>query len=156
MTFFVKQQSLKVHQSCMEPNIFLGDRIIASPIKRSSQIKRNDKVIFIDNVSKDLVLQRIIGLPGDKLKIVKGETFINNILFTFNYKIMRDSSNFGPKFIPANQYFLMGDNRSVSEDSRKTGLVLQENILFKVRTIYWPISHALRFFCNEILGLNFR
>lgn len=129
------------YKNSMEPLFHIGDRVIARAIKRASQIKRGTVVVFHDDISEALKYKRVIGLPGERLKIDKGETYIDGVLFAGRWKIKKDLSTFGPIFIPINHYFLIGDNRGVSVDSRKFGPVPISNVLYKALAVYWPIRH---------------
>lgn len=90
---------------------------------------------------RDLI-KRIIGLPGEEVSIVDGVTYINGDPLQESY-INFDGGNFGPYFVPEGHYFMMGDNRPNSLDSRfDLGFVPRENIIGKAFTIVWPADHA--------------
>lgn len=101
---------------------------------------------------KDIAyIKRIIGTPGDKLEIKKeGDEFfvyINDkkenepyILDTFDWIECRDDMYCGPFTIPENNYFMMGDNRGNSQDSRFWGFLPKENIIGHAAFIFWPIN----------------
>ncbi|WP_336250128.1 signal peptidase I [Stomatohabitans albus] len=92
-------------------------------------------------VDRDLI-KRIIGLPGEEITIVDGVTYINGQALPEPYTI-KDPGSYGPFTVPPGQYFMMGDNRPNSLDSRFTlGTVPKENIIGKAFTIVWPVGHA--------------
>ena len=90
---------------------------------------------------RDLI-KRIIALPGEEVTVVDGVTYINGDPLNEPY-IVPDQGNFGPFFVPEGHYFMMGDNRPNSLDSRFTlGTVPRANIIGKAFTIVWPLEHA--------------
>ncbi len=114
-----------------------------------SQPQRNQIVIFVypDSSPEEEVLyvKRIIGLPGETLEVRNGKVYINNAEIPLDDSFVRnvpypDSSNFGPIEIPENHYFMMGDNRTNSADSRdwKNKFVSRDKILGEVILSYWP------------------
>ncbi len=128
----------------MAPTCRERDRIFACRIKSASRIRRGSVVIFLEKTSSDYGIKRVIGLPGEKVKIVNGETYIDGILCAVGRNTKKDSSNYRsdrPLFIHPNTYFLLGDNRGVSDDSRKFGPVSFENIYYKALVVYWPPHH---------------
>ena len=110
--------------------------------------KRGDIVVFksphLDG--KDYV-KRCVGLPGDTIEIRQGIVYINgNELILVGVDIQRDYDYYGPKKIPENSYFMLGDNRSKSLDSRSWGFVDSRDIQGKALFTFWPINQmrALR------------
>ena len=104
---------------------------------------------------KDIAyIKRVVGVPGDKLEIkelVNGKSFVyindkplkeNYILSASDYLPCSDGMFCGPMTIPAGQYFMMGDNRGNSQDSRYWGLLPKERVIGKAIFIFWPITRA--------------
>lgn len=90
---------------------------------------------------RDLI-KRIIGLPGEKVEIVEGVTYINGKSLNESYTV-QDGGSYGPFVVPEGEYFMMGDNRPNSLDSRfDLGTVPRENIIGKAFAIVWPSAHA--------------
>lgn len=114
-------------------------------------LRRGDVVVFIypEDPSKDFI-KRMVGLPGDTVEIRKGTIYINqeplqtnefNQRYYYNYG---DFAQTGEKIIvPADSYFVLGDNSASSKDSRYWGFVPRKNILGKALVIYWPL-HRIR------------
>lgn len=126
----------------MEPTLLPQDRVIVNKfIYRFQEPKRGDIIVFLPpNDNRDYI-KRIIGLPGETIEIKKGMVYINNRALSEPYKTKApDPSSFGPFKIPNSNYFVMGDNRPNSSDSRVFGPLKKERIIGKAVFIYWPIS----------------
>jgi len=122
--------------SSMQPTIYEND--ISIYIKGNRNIKRGNIVTFI-NQDGIRCSKRVIGLPGDILEFKKGKVYINGMEFKKDYvKGKTFGHNYDKIKIPEGSYFLLGDNRLVSVDSREIGPVKGEDIvgklLFKIPT----------------------
>jgi signal peptidase I len=85
-------------------------------------------------------VKRLIGLPGDVIEERRGVVYVNGEELDEPYvrPENRDDMDFGPRRIPEDQYFMMGDNRAQSCDSRVWGPVARENLIGEVFAVYWP------------------
>jgi signal peptidase I len=112
--------------------------------------KRGDVIVFVAPVNQeDDYIKRIIGLPGDTVSVSNGYVLVNGIQLKENYL---DPSVYtsGGQFlandsvvtVPADEYFVMGDNRPYSSDSRSWGFVPKKNITGRAWFIYWPLSRS--------------
>ena len=103
--------------------------------------ERGDVIVFhwpIDT-NKDLI-KRVIGVPGDVIVIDSKTVRVNGVLLNEPY-IMAPVNPAGNKWVvPPNEYFAMGDNRLVSDDSRDWGFVPKSYIVGKAVFVYWPIN----------------
>lgn len=121
-TFINKVIILKVEvpTGSMEKTIMVGDKVITYRLAYLfSEPKRGDIIVFPfpDDESVDYI-KRIIGLPGEKIEGKDGYVYINGKKLEESYVTSLLDDDFGPYTVPANSYFMMGDNRSISEDSR--------------------------------------
>ena len=135
----------------MEPELIVGDHIIVdNEYYKHKTVQRADVVTFLSPEDPNKVyLKRIIGMPGEELAIRKREIFVNGRkLFDkyahFSerepYNAVRD--DFRPIVIPARSYFLLGDNRDKSFDSRFFGTVSENLIIGKALVIYGTAPHG--------------
>ena len=85
-------------------------------------------------------MKRVIGIPGDKVAIVNGVVWVNQEPLREEYLIHQDMFNMDERILTETNYFVLGDNRTGSNDSRAWGPVPEKNILGKVWSVYWPLS----------------
>lgn len=127
----------------MEPTLMPDDRILVSKLDyRFGEPSRGDVVVFkypLDP-SKNYI-KRLIGLPGETIEIRDQKLYINGRPLEEDY-LPEDLQvdDFGPVVIPEGSYFMMGDNRDDSLDSRYWGPLSEELIIGKADYIFWPIS----------------
>ncbi len=131
----------------MEPTIMRGDRVIGVRLSYvTKEPQRGDIVIFkYPDDEKQLFIKRIIGLPGDTVEIVDGDVYINGEYLEEPYLRVDAYGDYGPYYVPEGSYFMMGDNRNNSADSRfwnKT-FVNRKKILGKAVFRYWPHPQKL-------------
>ncbi|GAB6098923.1 signal peptidase I [Halanaerocella petrolearia] len=140
ITFVV--QAFYIPSGSMKPALQPGDRIFANKlVYRFREPKRQEIIVFnypVDPSRK--FIKRVIGLPGDKIKIVDGKVYINGQLLKEDYTLEKSYTDYPEIEIPPNNYFVLGDNRNNSEDSRFWGFVPKENIVGKATVIFWPLS----------------
>jgi len=141
-------QSSVVLYSSMEPNLHEGQRIIISKIIYNfHEPERGDIIIFPDpdNPSEGLV-KRIIGLPGETVEIKNGVVYIHQAggeimtLDESDYITNPADNYYLSDVIPEDNYFVMGDNRNNSYDSRRGWTVEREDIIGKAWLSIWPLS----------------
>ncbi len=140
-------QPHKVAGSSMFPNFHDGDYIITDKLSyRFSQPKEGDIVVFKNPLdeSQDFI-KRIIGLPGDKVKVDGGHVYVNGTMISEPYlknDVITQGQNFlqdgDEKTVPPDHYFVLGDNRTRSSDSREWGFIKRDELIGKVFLRYWP------------------
>ena len=103
--------------------------------------QRGEVIVFHypRDTSKDFV-KRVIGLPGEKIGVEDGDVFIDGRQLEEPYLTSRDTSSAKAIILGENEYYVMGDNRRGSNDSRNWGPVAGELVLGKVWFVYWPFS----------------
>lgn len=92
-----------------------------------------------DNRKRDFV-KRVIAVPGDKIAIISGVVWVNDKSLQEGYLEYRDTFNMDERILKETDYFVLGDNRTGSNDSRAWGPVPEVNILGKVWSVYWPLT----------------
>ena len=104
--------------------------------------KRGEVIVFHfpGDPRKDFV-KRVIGLPGEEVELRDGAVYIDGELWEEPYLTIPDHSTMEPVKMGEKEYYVLGDNRSSSNDSRSWGPVPEENVLGKVWLVYWPFSH---------------
>jgi signal peptidase I len=127
----------------MENTIMTNDRVVAFRLfYLFSKPKRFDIVVFpAPDEPETLFVKRVIGLPGETVNIINGKVYIDGSSEPLDdsFTIGDDRSNFGPYDIPDDNYFMMGDNRELSKDSRywENAGVREDTILGKVIFRYY-------------------
>ncbi len=102
---------------------------------------RGDVVVFrFPNQPERDFIKRVIGLPGDQVEIKDGLVFVNGHALDEPYELERPTHDYGPVVVPEGQYFVLGDNRNNSYDSRSWGFVPEDDIVGKAWLSYWPFS----------------
>jgi signal peptidase I len=136
---------VRVDGPSMENTLLDGQVIILNKIGyKKGEIKRFDIVVadVTINGKEERVVKRVIGLPNDTIYAKDGKVYINDKVIDSSF-ISSETEDFIPndfKKIPPDRYFLMGDNRNVSLDSREFGLVKKEDIKGKAVIRIWPLN----------------
>jgi signal peptidase I len=135
-------QTSEVLSGSMIPTLLIKDRVIVNKLvyRYYGKMNRGDVVLFKSTIQpqRDFI-KRLIGLPGETVKIRNGIVLIDNkAIDQSKWPVIWDSSNFGPFKIPADQYFFLGDNRPDSYDSRFWGAVPKVNIIGRADLLIWP------------------
>jgi signal peptidase I len=150
-TFLV--QPFSIPSGSMEPTLHVGDRVLVSKISYDLHgIHRGDIIVFktpktdTEPGVKDLI-KRVIGLPGETIQSgPAGEVLINGQLINQPWLTQESKADPGPaiprQVIPKGDYFVMGDNRGDSDDSRypNVGLIPRSLVVGKAVAIVWPLS----------------
>jgi signal peptidase I len=139
-------QAFRIPTGAMEPTLFIGDHVLVNKLfYKTAKPKRGDLIVFkYPNDPKVAYIKRLIGEPGDKVEIAGRTVYINNAPLKETYTKYIDpnsvNEHFGPYIVPRDNYFVMGDNRDNSQDSRYWGFVPKENLLGKPQVIYYSVQ----------------
>jgi signal peptidase I len=143
-------QPVKVEGTSMMPTLTDQERIFINKFTYHlglGSIDRGDMVVFwfpLDP-SKSYI-KRVIGIPGDTVYIDAGEVYVNGRPLTESYvpEDYRDRVSWEEHRIPPDEYFVLGDHRSSSSDSRTWGFVRRDAIYGKAVFVYWPLKNIGR------------
>ena len=179
-TFVV--QAFKIPTGSMENNLLIGDHLLVNkfvlgptvwPMERAllpiGTIRRRDVLVFKypEEPDRDFI-KRVIGLPGETLEVREKKVYINGSPldepYAHHLTPAADESQYhevtsfdvreryGPVTVPPNQYFMMGDNRDNSQDSRYWGFLPRENIKGRALLIYWSYEAERQDYQDEGAG----
>jgi signal peptidase I len=130
----------------MLPRLEDRDRLFINKfVYHLSAIERGDVVVFhYPRDPEKSYIKRVIALPGDRLRIDRGVVWLNGVPQTEGYvpEEYRDSRSMAEMVVPRDAYFMMGDHRSISSDSREFGPVERGLVYGKAVFVYWPTRDA--------------
>jgi signal peptidase I len=139
-------QPVRVEGTSMLPRLEDRDRLFINKfVYHISAIERGDVVVFhYPRDPEKSYIKRIIALPGDRLRIDHGRVYLNGNLQVESYvpETFADSRSMAEMVVPDDNYFVMGDHRSISSDSREFGTVERSLIYGKAVFVYWPTRDA--------------
>ena len=139
---------IRVDGPSMSDTLLDGDKLFVTVADmRANGPDRFDVIICKYPNRKDQYVKRVIGLPGDTLRVKNGVLYINGeeveepfLSEARTVRFDKASNNFGPIEIGEGEYFVMGDNRDDSNDSRNVGVITEDMVIGKVRQIIWPLN----------------
>lgn len=125
----------------MIPTLNVGDRLFATRVYRPERLNRGDIVVFYSEELDQLLIKRLIGLPGDDIVISDGNVSVNGELLSQEYVKNQDEFN-GIYSVPKSKYFFLGDNRADSYDSREWEIpyIDKEDIRGKAQIKVYPFG----------------
>lgn len=137
-------QATKVYGQSMEPNLHTNERLIVEKVsyKFHSPVRDDIVVVKVESASKELLIKRIIGLPGETVQVQNGQVLINGLPLDEPYLARPTLGTYGPIQVPTDHVFVMGDNRNASNDSRAFGPVAFDKIVGRAWVSYWPLEEA--------------
>jgi signal peptidase I len=139
-------QPVRVEGTSMLPRLEDHDRLFINKfVYRISAIHRGDVVVFhYPRDPEKSYIKRVIALPGDRIVIEHGRVFLNGKALQETYvpEQYRDTRSMAEMVVPEESYFMMGDHRSISSDSREFGPVDRDLIYGKAVFVYWPTRDA--------------
>ena len=132
----------RVEGTSMEPSVHPGQYVLVDKVSyRLGQPQRGDVIVFNYPLAADRdFIKRIIGLPGETVSVAGGVVSVNGQPIAEPY-IAAPSAATGSWTLNADEYFVMGDNRNSSSDSRSWGPLARQYLIGKAVVIYWPPSN---------------
>ena len=128
---------IRVNGTSMYPTLKQNDLMILNKIGLKSGINRWDIVVVKED--NKYIIKRVIALPNESVAYIDGKLYINKREVDDNYSLSR-TSDFSEIYLKENEYFVMGDNRSVSADSRIIGPVSKKQIIGKTNLRFFPFN----------------
>ncbi len=148
--YLLVMQPHKIKGASMEPNFHDGEYLLTDKITyRFNSPQRGDVIIFrAPGDSGDDFIKRIIGLPGETVSVKNGRVYVNDNPLDEKYlpdDLITSPGNFlvedRPQVVPQGRFFVLGDNRNHSQDSRNFGFIERSSIVGRAWFLYWPIPN---------------
>jgi signal peptidase I len=133
-------QNFRIEGQSMEANLHDGQFLIVNKlVYYLHPPQRGDVVVFHspENPNKDFI-KRVVGLPGEEVEMVDGRVHVNGVPLHEMYIHDPTQRSWGPEVVGEFEYFVLGDNRSNSSDSRSWGMLDGNSIIGKAWFSYWP------------------
>jgi signal peptidase I len=142
LAFFMRTP--QVSGLSMAPHIASGEIVLINTIVyRMHPVTRGDIIAFHhDGPTPETYIKRVIGLPGDRIRIDRGKVFVNGTPLDEPYVRYADSRSFPEVTVPEGSLYVLGDNRADSDDSRFWGFVPENAVLGKAIAGIWPLGHV--------------
>jgi signal peptidase I len=135
-------QPFYVEGASMEPNFYDKEYLVIDEISYRFNNPQRGEVIILKNPNDRhfYFIKRVIGLPGEKIAVLNGRVFINDKQLEENYIKSFSHDDYGPTTLADDEYFVMGDNRNNSSDSRYFGPLNRQDIIGRVWVRGWPLN----------------
>ncbi|HET9097809.1 MAG TPA: signal peptidase I [Candidatus Baltobacteraceae bacterium] len=142
LAFFMRTP--QVSGLSMAPHIASGEIVLINTIVyRMHAPARGDIIAFHhDGPTPETYIKRVIGLPGDRVRIDRGQVYVNGTPLNETYVRFPDGRSFPEVTVPAGALYVLGDNRADSDDSRFWGFVPENAVLGKAVAGIWPLGHV--------------
>jgi signal peptidase I len=142
IAFALMLRAPQVSGPSMEPRVDSGETVLINTLAyRFGAPGRGEIIAFRHEENGSLVyLKRVIGVPGDRITIERGYVSLNGRVLEENYVRYRDSSSAREAVVPPGAYYVLGDNRAKSEDSRAWGFVQARDIVGRALWGIWPLD----------------
>ena len=149
LSFVIRQyafQPCRVQMGSMMPTLRENDLVLVNKLDYHLHTPiRGDIVVFHPpTLSSDFYIKRVIGIPGDIVEIKEGYVIINSEKIKEPYLSIETPGNYGPKKLETDEYFVMGDHRNNSLDSREFGPIKLGSISGKAFVVIWPFADLKR------------
>lgn len=141
-------QATRVYGQSMEPNLHTDQRLIVEKLTYNRFLRqtlgfegpqRGDVVVIkLEQQGNELLIKRVIGLPGDTIEIRNSRVYVNNQPLAEPYLAEVTTGYYGPIVVPPLHIFVLGDNRNFSNDSRSFGTIPLKDVVGRAWFSYWP------------------
>ncbi len=176
-------QAFKIPTGSMENNLLIGDHLLVNKFVFGPTLSRVDRAVLpVRDIRRGDILvfkypidpqrdfiKRVIGLPGDTVELKAKKVYVNNQPLDERYvhfltpaseggevTSMDVRERYGPVTVPADQYFVMGDNRDNSQDSRYWGFLPRDHVKGKAMMIYWSYESGRDDYADDGVGATIR
>jgi signal peptidase I len=124
----------------MEPRVHSGEFVLINTLAyRFAAIRRGDVIAFRhDAPNPETYIKRVVGLPGERVEIRDGIVFVDGRTLAEPYVRFRDHRSAAPIVVPPHAYYVLGDNRSESDDSRDWGVLHERDVVGRAVASVWP------------------
>ena len=128
-----------IPSSSMAPTLVPGDHIVVTPYRFGKKPSRGEVIVFRSpRAADELMIKRVIGTPGDLVETRAGRVIVCGHALSEPYVTTQATSGaISPQIIPADSYFVLGDNRADSLDSRSWGVLPREAVVGQARMVLW-------------------
>ncbi len=128
-----------IPSASMAPTLVPGDHIVVTPYRFSARPSRGDIIVFRSTRAADeLMIKRVIGTPGDLVETRAGRVIVSGHALPEPYVAAQAATgSISPQLIPADCYFVLGDNRTDSLDSRSWGVLPRDLVVGRARMVLW-------------------
>ncbi|MFQ6101913.1 MAG: signal peptidase I [Anaerolineae bacterium] len=143
INIFLAQATQVLGQS-MEPNLHSAQRVVVEKVTyRFFHGPRRGDIVVIDLPGQtELLIKRVVGLPGETIEVRGGEVYVEGERLEEPWMVKPGGGNYGPQIIPPLHVFVMGDNRGASNDSRNFGPVHIDDVVGHAWFSYWPPEYV--------------
>ncbi|MDY5219211.1 MAG: signal peptidase I [Eubacteriales bacterium] len=135
---------VRVKGRSMQDTLHNGDFMLALRYGLFGRIRRFDVVICRYPGRKGHFVKRVVGLPGERVSMTEGALYINGAEVTEDFPLRRSLRGFDERTLGPDEYFVMGDNRPCSSDSRRVGPIHRRAILARVCCVFLPLRRRQR------------
>ena len=135
---------VRVKGNSMMDTLHNGDFMLALRYGLFGRIRRFDVVICRYPGRKGHFVKRVVGLPGERVSMTEGALYINGAEVTEDFPLRRSLRGFDERTLGPDEYFVMGDNRPCSSDSRRVGPIHRRAILARVCCVFLPLRRRQR------------
>jgi len=131
----------RIEGQSMEPNLHDGEYVLIDKISYLLHApERGDVIVFVPPNNERDYIKRVIGLPGDTVEIRSGQVYVNGVALDEPYLKNTINNDMPAHMVEEGRYFVMGDNRNNSSDSRSFGAIAPQSIVGRAWLVYWPPS----------------